>query len=146
VPRRPPVALAAALLLAGCQGGDSAVDVEPVRSLPAATSAVCEAVTRALPASIARGVTRRDVAPDRRTTAAWGDPPVVLRCGVDEGSERDDPYVFDGVRWAMHDVGAARRWTTRGRAVNVEVVVPDAYSGQAELLGSLATALRPTAR
>jgi len=70
----------------------------------------------------------------------------VLRCGVPAGSPRDDAYDFDGVRWAMHDTGGSRTWTTLGRAVNVEVVVPDAYSGQAELLGGLAVALRPTAR
>jgi hypothetical protein len=101
-------------------------------------------VTRQLPQSLAEGVERRETAPDRRTTAAWGDPAVVLRCGVAEGSTRDDPYEFDGVRWAMHDDGGSRRWTTRDRRANVEVVVPDAYSGQAELLGALATALAPT--
>jgi len=145
VPRRTPVALALVALLAGC-GGDSTVEVEPASGLTAATEAACAAVVDALPQAIAKDVTRRVVAPDRRTTAAWGDPAVVLRCGVPEGSERDEPYEFDGVRWALHDVGAARRWTTRGRAVNVEVVVPDAYSSQAEMLGGLAVALVPTAR
>jgi hypothetical protein len=105
---------------------------------------LCATVTSQLPEAVAEGVTRRQTAPDRRTTAAWGDPAVVLRCGVPEGSSRDDPYEFDGVRWAMHDDGGTRRWTTRGRRVNVEVVVPDAYSGQAELLGGLAVALAPT--
>ncbi len=53
----------------------------------------------------------------------------------------DEPYSFNTVQWAMHDTGAARRWTTRKLKVNVEVVVPDAYSSQAELLGSLSTAM-----
>jgi hypothetical protein len=120
--------------------------VEPASGLSSTATAVCAAVVDALPQDVAEGVGRREVSPDRRTTAAWGDPAVTLRCGVAEGSARDDPYEFDGVRWALHDVGAARRWTTRGRAVNVEVVVPDAYSSQAELLGGLAVALAPTAR
>jgi len=126
--------------------GDSSVEVEPAAGLSSSARSVCERVVAALPASLGEGAARREVGPDRRTTAAWGDPAVVLRCGVAEGSSRDDPYEFDSVRWAMHDVGAARRWTTRGRAVNVEVVVPDAYSGQAEMLGSLGEALAPTAR
>lgn len=75
------------------------------------------------------------------TTAAWGDPPITLRCGVPAGRERDEPYDFNDVRWAMHDIGDKRRWTTKGLRVNVEVDVPDAYSSQAELLGSLAPAL-----
>lgn len=92
------------------------------------------------------GQSRRATRPASTTTAAWGDPPITLVCGVAAGSPRDDPYEFDGVRWAMHDVGSARAWTTRGRAVNVVVTVPDAYAGQAELLGSLAAALAPTVR
>ncbi len=107
-------------------------------------TSVCAAVVAKLPLTLG-GESRRLTSPSPTTTAAWGDPPITFVCGVGEGSARDDPYEFDGVQWAMHDVGAARTWTTRGRAVNVVVTVPDAYSGQAELLGSLAGALTPTA-
>lgn len=117
----------------------------PVAALGATARAVCAEVTGALPTEVAAGVARRDTRPADPTVAAWGDPAVVLRCGVPPGSSRDSAYEFDGVRWAMHDTGATRTWTTLGRAVNVEVVVPDAYSSQAELLGGLAAALRPTA-
>jgi hypothetical protein len=96
-----------------------------------------------LPLTLA-GATRRLTRPSPTTTAAWGDPPITLVCGVAAGSALDDPYEFDGVTWAMHDIGSARTWTTRGRSVNVVVTVPDAYSSQAELLGSLTGALTPT--
>ncbi len=122
----------------------SAVPVTPVSGLIAQVRAVCASVTDALPHTVAAGVVRRDTLPSDPTVAAWGDPAVVLRCGVPSGSARDDPYEFDGVRWAMHDTGATRTWTTFQRPVNVEVVIPDAYDGQAELLGGLATALSPT--
>jgi hypothetical protein len=105
--------------------------------------AVCSSVVAALPSTLA-GQRRRGVDPLSTTTAAWGDPSITLVCGVPEGSSLDEPYEFDGVRWAMHDVGNARTWTTRGRRVNVVVTVPDRYDGQAEMLGSLATALSPT--
>jgi hypothetical protein len=152
VSRRPPVALlAATALAASCTGSATpavapAVAVTPATGLSAHVRAVCAQVTRSLPREVAAGVGRRVLRPDDATVAAWGDPPVVLRCGVPAGSPRDDPYEFDGVRWALHDTGASRTWTTLGRAVNVEVVVPDAYDGQAELLGGLATALAATAR
>ena len=107
-------------------------------------ASVCAVVVAELPLTLA-GESRRLTTPSPTTTAAWGDPPITFVCGVSEGRALDDPYEFDGVQWAMHDVGAARTWTTRERAVNVVVTVPDAYSGQAELLGSLAAALAPTA-
>ena len=118
--------------------------MRPVEGLSVAAQATCRAVSDALPAEVAEGVRRRTTSPVDPTVAAWGDPPVVLRCGVPAGSALDDPYGFDGVRWAMHDTGDSRTWTTLDRAVNVEVVVPDHYSGQAELLGGLAQALAPT--
>jgi hypothetical protein len=120
--------------------------VSPVAELAAHEIGICRAVTRALPESLAQGVRRRRTEPDEGTTAAWGEPAIVLRCGVEAGAARDDLYEFDGVQWAMHDTGATRTWRTRDRAVEVEVVVPDHYDGQAELLGSLAKALAPTAR
>jgi hypothetical protein len=120
------------------------VRVQPVQALTAHQTAVCREVTLALPKEVAADVVRRRTTPDDGTQAAWGDPAIVLRCGVAGGSELDDLYEFDGVRWAMHDTGATRTWTTLGRTVNVQVVVPDHYTGQAEMLGSLATALAAT--
>ena len=106
---------------------------------------MCASLVAALPQTLG-GRSRRTTQPSPTTTAAWGDPPITLVCGVPAGSPLDDPYEFDGVVWALHDIGPARSWTTKGRAVNVVVTVPDAYDGQAELLGSLATALAATAR
>jgi hypothetical protein len=100
-------------------------------------------VVAALPERLA-GLERHRTEPESTSTAAWGDPAVTLVCGVPGGSRLDDSYEFDGVQWALHDVGAARAWTTLDRRVNVLVTVPDAYDGQAELLGSLATALSST--
>ncbi len=71
-------------------------------------------------------------------TAAWGDPAVVLRCGVPSGSQRDDPFVIDGVRWAIHDAGTSQRWRTVGRSTDVELVIPDAYDNQSALVISVA--------
>ncbi len=112
-----------------------------MNGLPTATLIRCNALKSALPEAIGAGVTRREVTPVSDTTTAWGDPVISLRCGVSEGSAADDPYTFNEVRWALHDTGATRTWTTLGRKVNVEVVVPDAYSSQAELVGSISFAV-----
>ena len=118
--------------------------LEPVPSLAPRVADVCREVVTALPDEIAPDVDRRVTSPPSVSTAAWGDPAVTFRCGTARGSVRDDLYELDGVLWAMHDSGASRTWTTVEARVPVQVVVPDAYSDQAEMLGSLAAALAPT--
>ena len=78
----------------------------------------------------------------------WAVSPPTLRnrCGVPAGNPADDVYTFNDVHWAMHDTGASRTWTTVSRAVDLAVVIPDAYDDQASMLGGLAAALRPTLR
>lgn len=149
MPRRPPLALAAvaAALVAGCSSGPGrtgAVRLEPVATLAPAAVEVCKRVVTALPKQIAPDVNRRVTAPPSLSTAAWGDPPITFRCGTAPGSKRDELYSFDAVTWAVHDTGASRTWTTVSARVPVQVVIPDAYDGQAEMLGGLAAALRPT--
>lgn len=118
------------------------VPVPAVNGLSAKTLLACRNLKLDLPKEIAAGAARRPAAPFSDTTNAWGTPPITLRCGVRSGSTLDDPYVFNDVRWAMHDNGASRLWTTLGRKVNVVVEVPDAYSSQAELIGRLAPAVK----
>lgn len=120
--------------------------MEPVNGLSARTLVACRDVKDALPDPLPQGLDRGDASPASDTTSVFGDPPVTIRCGVAEGSPRDDPYVFNGVTWAMHDSGASRTWTTRGRPVQLEVVVPDAYSSQAEIVGAVSKALVAAAR
>ncbi len=113
----------------------------PVNGLAASTLVSCRNLRTALPESLGQGLTRQAVVPASDSTSAYGDPAVVIRCGVAAGSGRDDPYTINEVRWGVHDTGATRTWTTLGRKVNVEVVVPDAYAQQAEIVGSVAFAV-----
>ncbi len=120
--------------------------VPTVNGLSPQTLLACRRLKLELPRQVAPGAAQRPAAPFSDTTAAWGTPPVTLRCGVRAGSALDDPYLFNDVRWAMHDNGATRQWTTVGRKVNVVVEVPDAYSSQAELIGGLAPAVKAALR
>jgi hypothetical protein len=142
VPRRPPVAaFLLAAVLSGCADVPDTSDwasVSPVEGLPVKTLQVCHAFKRALPDSLTAGVERVDVKPVSDTTSGYGDPLITVRCGVAEGSERDEPFTINEVQWAMHDTGATRTWTTRAESVNVEVVIPDAYASQAEIVGTVA--------
>ena len=127
-------------LSSACSSERPALPPVPVSAGAGAPS--CPALLTALPHQLAAGLTARRTQPDAGSTAAWGEPPVTLRCGVVRGNPRDDGYEFDGVRWVVHDDGTTHRWTTLDRPVPVEVVIPDAYDGQAELLGTLAPALK----
>jgi hypothetical protein len=116
--------------------------VAPVNGLPPETLIRCRSFKAALPDEVGDSLARRGAQPASDTTAAFGDePPITLRCGVAEGSERDDPYTFNGVQWALHDTGASRTWTTVGRKANVAVQVPDRYDAQAELVGAISLAV-----
>jgi hypothetical protein len=151
VPRRPPVALLALALAGACSATGTttpkdAASVAPVNGLSADTLLTCRALKGLLPKELASGVRLRTATPLSDSSSAYGDPVIGVRCGVKEGNALDDPYEFDGVTWAMHDTGASRTWTTRGLKVNVAVEIPDAYDGQAEMLGALAKPLTTAQR
>ena len=110
----------------------------PVPVVGEAASEACAALLVSLPVEIDPGVRRRPVTGDQRLTAAYGDPPVTLECGVPDPDRPEQPAVVNGVEWSVRDVGAGFRWTTVGRDVNVAVEIPDAYSNGAELVLPLA--------
>jgi hypothetical protein len=67
-------------------------------------------------------------------TAAFGDPPVVLRCGVPEPERVLELVTVNDVDWAVRDSGAGYTWTTTGRSPALEVELPDAYENFGELI------------
>ena len=112
------------------------VEEAPLPPTDAATTSACAALLAALPAEIDPGVERRDVvgAPDR--VAAWGEPAVVLRCGVPEPERVTEAVQINRVDWSVRDSGGGFEWTTVGRPVAVSVELPDPYeeNGFAELI------------
>jgi Protein of unknown function (DUF3515) len=60
-------------------------------------------------------------------TAAWGDPPVVLRCGVADPTgltATSEIIEVEGVDWFLTEPASAYVFTTVGRRANIEVAVP----------------------
>ena len=121
-------------MLAGC--GLRPVDVEPYEP-QAGTAEVCRSLVAGLPRSVEDAV-RRDVDSAVRTTAAaWGDPPIVLRCGVELPADyRPDAQVseVDGVAWFPSEGEGGTFFATVGRSAVVEVAVPDDYAPAAVLV------------
>ena len=79
---------------------------------------------------------------------AWGEPPVVLRCGVPRPAafiRTADTLVISGVTWFAERRGASTAWTVVDRPVYVEVVAPadDASDPPARLATAVSRALKP---
>jgi hypothetical protein len=144
-----PLVLVIGLLL----GGAGSHDPSPVPSagavLPAVTVAAppatdaptvstCAQVISALPLILDGQNLRRTVSdPASGLVQAWGDPAIVLRCGVARpkslvpgsstefqlGGDRSGPY------YDVTSANGADIWTTVDRAVYVDVTIPSKYLG-----------------
>ena len=119
------------------------VDVFPPEPAPSARD-VCGALAEQLP-HVVVGREARDTEPDSDLTAAWGDPAIVLRCGVPEPEALEptsELVTVDGVDWFPEQLTAGYLFTTYGRVVFVEVSVPDDYAPEAGALTDLADAVQ----
>jgi hypothetical protein len=118
----------------------SAVDVGG----PARGPEACTGLLGALPATV-DGQQRREVEPAGAQAAAWGDPAIVLRCGVPEppALTPSSPCAeVNGVGWFAEQREDGYRFTTIGRAANVSVQVPYEYEPAADTLVDVASAVR----
>jgi hypothetical protein len=109
-----------------------------------AQRAACRALERALPRTLEH-LQARPTTPTSGLTAAWGDPPVVLRCGVGlpagftTGASLTQ---VNDVAWFQQVVDARVLWTTVDRITQVELTVPTSYDGQGAFLVDLADPIK----
>ncbi len=121
-------AVACLWVLGGC--GVSAVSVE-TPGMSAATAGTCRGLVDALPARVG-DQTKRAVEPADALGAAYGDPAIVVRCGVGRPAGFDRfaaCQVVNGVAWFVPEDQAFDQTsdvvlTTIGRRPRVELVVP----------------------
>lgn len=118
-----------ACIAAGC--GSAAVQVAPPNPATA-TRRLCQELAHTLPSRLA-GHDRRIVSPSSPLTAAWGDPPVVLRCGVPLPASMPptaELTVVNGISWfpagsaATGSGSGPGLFTEVGRQARVELTVP----------------------
>lgn len=115
----------------------------------AAAEAPCAQVLSALPVQLGQLAPRVvHTSPDSPNVVAWGDPAVVLRCGVPRPAAfvpTSDVYNVGSVYWLAVKQQAATVWTVIDRAVYVEVSVPEKQAFQPlPLLGNaIASKLKP---
>ena len=120
----------------------------PVPPVTPEADAACPAFMTDLPIELA-GQRSRPVRSDTPYAYAWGDPPIVLRCGVDRpaGFVVAGPqlFVLNGVSWFVDDSDPDRYvWTAVDRSVYVELTVPASLDSEAAIaLAPLITATLP---
>jgi len=120
-----------------------AVDVPPVT---AEADAACPALMSALPLELA-GEKSRPVTSNSPFAYAWGDPPVVLICGVDRPAgfvATSGLIQIDAVLWYVDDSDPDTVvWTAVDRSVYVQLSIPSSLDSASatELSDVIATAL-----
>ncbi|TXH30959.1 MAG: DUF3515 domain-containing protein [Actinobacteria bacterium] len=122
----------AALLLAGCSNAEI-----PSSQPPAADEQACRSLVESLPLSLDdhENTGRSEYA------AAWGDPRIVLKCGVPAPSayeKTSEMVVINEVSWFPEQQAEGYVFTAMGRTPLVEVYVPDTYAPEVNPLVDLA--------
>lgn len=144
------------LVLLTAVAGCSATDDGPSAAVPspdAKVVALCEDLDEAVPPKV-DGLSRKDPEPASKLTAGWGNPLIILRCGVERPPKMVDPEVAEGrdadavaggvngVDWLMEkEDDGAYRFTTANREAYVEVTVPAGRDSSSVLI-DLAAAVK----
>jgi len=122
------------LLLAGC-GSGLVVDTYPTAS---DTDADC----KALYADGAQKVAgQKQVLVKGQKATAWGDPAIILRCGVMAPDDLEPTSRCDlvaGVGWFTEEIADGYLFTTIGRRFFVSLEVPSSYDPPADALVDVA--------
>ncbi len=106
----------------------------------------CSDLNAALPDRVDEAE-RRPTDPVSALTAAWGDPTVVLRCGVERPSglsATSHLETINGVDWLLVERPGERVFTAVGREFYVELTVPAGYEPQVGPAADVAAALLAT--
>ncbi|MFF8645417.1 DUF3515 domain-containing protein [Streptomyces sp. NPDC015345] len=128
-------ALALSITTAACSATDDQASVV-VPSPEAKAAGLCRDLHAQLPRKV-DGLERSDPGPKSELTAGWGDPAIILRCGVERPPEMIDPEYagkngvrVNGVAWLLQkrDDGSYV-FTTGARLAYVEVTLPKERTG-----------------
>ncbi len=121
------LALLGFVALAGCSAGSVAVE-HPAPEGDVAQA--CSDLIDALPDALEEGA-RRAVEPDSPYAAAYGDPAIVLRCGVERPAEfrpTSELVTINDVDWLPVERSGGVAFYAPGRVAWVRVDVPSAYT------------------
>ncbi|MDO0936884.1 DUF3515 domain-containing protein [Streptomyces sp. DG2A-72] len=125
-------AVAVLITVAGCSSADDSARAA-VPGPGTKVTKLCRNLDTVLPSKV-DGQDRRDPEPASALTAGWGDPAIILRCGVERPAEMNDSKAdgvdVNGVGWLLQeqDNGDFLFITTLRKAY-VEVTIPKDRTG-----------------
>jgi hypothetical protein len=98
--------------------------------LPPRPATVCRALISKLP-DVLGGLARRPVTAGAEQNAAFGDPPIVLSCGVPKPAVPQNAQLLglSDVCWFPEEHSGETIWQTVDREIPLRVVVPKAADG-----------------
>ena len=101
----------------------------------------CARVAALLPKTLLKQ-SRRPTQPSSPALAAWGDPAIILRCGVQSpGASTDHCETVNGIDWIVRSLSDGEDFTTFGRTPAVQVLVPSHYAPEEFALTGLSPAI-----
>jgi hypothetical protein len=113
----------------------------------AAAVAACASFVAALPDELITVGARRDVDPPSELTAAYGDPPVAVRCGVPTPAALTDTATLvtvEGINWFPEELTGGWLMTTVGLDADVEITVPTEQGPAPSVAADLAPSIAAT--
>ncbi|MFJ9903999.1 DUF3515 domain-containing protein [Streptomyces sp. NPDC101152] len=124
--------LALLITVVGCSSADDGARAA-VPSPGAKVAGLCRKLDKVLPAKV-DGQGRRDPEPASALTAGWGNPAIILRCGVPRPAQMSDPEAdgveVDGVGWLLQkQQDGSFHFTTTLRKAYAEVTIPVGRTG-----------------
>jgi hypothetical protein len=105
----------------------------------------CTTLVKAFPEKIL-DAEHRDTDPPSPLTAAYGDPPIEVTCGVSPpagmAEAQSQCFEVNGVGWFAKEAANGVIFTTIGRQLYVELAVPNTYSPEANALTDVSDAVK----
>ncbi|MEV6287574.1 DUF3515 domain-containing protein [Kribbella sp. NPDC051770] len=138
------VALTTALLAALTSCGSDPVPIAVPEPAPEVSDA-CAPLIKALPAKIL-DADPRSTTPESPLTAAYGDPPIEITCGVSPpagmAQAQSQCFEVNGVGWFAKEASNGVIFTTIGRKLYVEIAVPKKYTPEANALTDVSDTIK----
>ncbi|MDA2988586.1 MAG: hypothetical protein O2815_05845 [Actinomycetota bacterium] len=104
-------------------------------------SVECEPVLSASPIRLL-GELQRETTPRNAAAIAWGDPPIVLACGIDHEVPADAQVItIEGIDWVAEETDTGTVFTTLSLVPTIQLRVPANYRPEVDAVVEITPAL-----